>query len=262
MVTKADQEKHHYTQQVDFAQLKSELQLMEKNELAMIKAENDRLVNDIEKLKQRLREEITRTQAGVRLDLNLEKGRMREESSKQELKIKEVDTRIEQEIAALRTSIQVSKATTLQYLVGFVTGCSALLMAYMRFRTGGQVPPYEDDHTILIVLIGQRIIKRTSGGRRHNTYPCIDTSSRYDCGPSLLAANAIAAVQKSDASRERDRSEFPPVQGHPGYSELLNVELHLINAGQLHNDFVSPQGACDALSGCAERRGTSKAAIP
>jgi len=134
MVTKGDQEKHIYTQQVDFAQLKSELQLMERNELAMVKAENDRLMTDIEKLKQRLREEITRTQAGVRLDLNLEKGRMREENSKQELKIKEVDTRIEQEISNLRTSIQASKATTLQYLVGFVTGCSALLMAYLRFR--------------------------------------------------------------------------------------------------------------------------------
>ncbi|KAG6812834.1 hypothetical protein H0H92_016103 [Tricholoma furcatifolium] len=129
MVTKAEQEKA-----IDFAQIKSELQLMEKNDLAMIKAENDRLAADVEKLKQRLREEITRTQAGVRLDLNLEKGRMREESSQQELKIKEVDTRIEQEIANLRTAIQASKATTLQYLVGFVTGCSALLMAYMRFR--------------------------------------------------------------------------------------------------------------------------------
>lgn len=134
MVTKAEQEKHQYTQQVDIAHIKSELQLMEKNDLAMLKAENDRLQADMEKLKQRLREEITRTQAGVRLDLNLEKGRMREESSGQELKIKEVDTRIEQEIANLRTAIQVSKATTLQYLVGFVTGCSALLMAYLRFR--------------------------------------------------------------------------------------------------------------------------------
>jgi len=134
MVTKADQERHQYTQKVDFAQVKSELQLMEKNDLSMIKAENDRLVTDIEKLKQRLREDITRTQAGVRLDLNLEKGRMREESAGQELKIKEVDTKIEQEIAALRTTIQASKATTLQYLVGFVTGCSALLMAYFRFR--------------------------------------------------------------------------------------------------------------------------------
>jgi hypothetical protein len=86
---------------------------MEKNDLAMIKAENDRLVNDVEKLKQRLREEITRTQAGVRLDLNLEKGRMREESSGQELKIKEVDTRIEQEIAVLRTAMQASKVSTI-----------------------------------------------------------------------------------------------------------------------------------------------------
>jgi len=34
---------------------------------------------------------------------------MREESSGQELKIKEVDTRIEQEIAGLRTTIQASK---------------------------------------------------------------------------------------------------------------------------------------------------------
>lgn len=39
-----------------------------------MKAENDRLSADLEKLKARLREEITRTQAGVRLDLNLEKG--------------------------------------------------------------------------------------------------------------------------------------------------------------------------------------------
>ena len=103
----------------------------------MIKAENDRLLTDIEKRKERLREEISRTQAGVRLDLNLEKGRIREEASKQELKMKEVDTRIEQEIAGLRAAIQSSKvsnqmlsyphvdvvsggqATTLQYLVGF-----------------------------------------------------------------------------------------------------------------------------------------------
>ncbi|KAJ7050503.1 mitochondrial protein [Mycena amicta] len=134
MVTKAEQEKYQYTQQVDFAQTKSELKLIEKNETALIKAENDRLLTEIEKLKQRLKQEITRTQDGVRLDLNLEKGRLRQEASGQELKIKEVDTRIEQEIAGLRTAIQASKATTLQYLVGFVTGCSALLMAYLRFR--------------------------------------------------------------------------------------------------------------------------------
>lgn len=101
---------------------------MEKNDVAMIKAENDRLVSDIEKLKQRLREEITRTQAGVRLDLNLEKGRMREESSGQELKVKEVDTRIEQEIAGLRMAIQASK-------VAFVTISLAIPYFLMVFTS-------------------------------------------------------------------------------------------------------------------------------
>ncbi|CAG7847219.1 SubName: Full=Related to middle part of C.elegans myosin heavy chain A {ECO:0000313/EMBL:CCA71885.1} [Serendipita indica DSM 11827] len=76
MVTKSEQEKALYTQKVDFGQLKTELQLMERNDLATLKAENDRLMADLEKLKQRLREEITRTQAGVRLDLNLEKGKL------------------------------------------------------------------------------------------------------------------------------------------------------------------------------------------
>ncbi|KAF8911233.1 mitochondrial protein [Mucidula mucida] len=126
MVTKADQEKQHYTQQVDFAQLKSELLLVSKNDLASLKGAHDQLQTEVERLKARLREEVTRTQAGVRLDLNLEKGRMREEGKKQELKVREVDTRIEQEIAALRTGIQMSKAATLQVLVGFVTGGAAL----------------------------------------------------------------------------------------------------------------------------------------
>ncbi|KAG8933718.1 hypothetical protein FRC01_007435 [Tulasnella sp. 417] len=116
-VTKAAQEKQHYTQQVDFAQLKSEVQLVEKNDISLMKAENDRLAADLEKLKARLREEITRTQAGVRLDLNLEKGRIRDETSVQELKLREVETRIESEMAGLRTAIETAKQNTLQYLV-------------------------------------------------------------------------------------------------------------------------------------------------
>lgn len=64
--------------QVDFAALKQNLELSERTDFMNLKAENERLLGDIEKLKQRLREEISRTQAGVRLDLNLEKVRLRE----------------------------------------------------------------------------------------------------------------------------------------------------------------------------------------
>lgn len=136
LVSKSAQEKQRYTQNVDFAQLKSELQLHETNDLTLMKAENDRLVADVERLKQRLREEITRTQAGVRLDLNVDKGRIKDESAQQELKIKEVDTRIESDIAGLRTQIEQAKFSILQYLVGVATGSGALLMAYMRMMVG------------------------------------------------------------------------------------------------------------------------------
>lgn len=109
---------------------------MEKNDLEMLRAENDRLMGELDKLKQRMREEINRTQSSIRLDLNLEKNRLRDETGQQESKIREVETRIETDIAALRTAIQTSKvlislwygvvlngsfgqATTLQYLVTF-----------------------------------------------------------------------------------------------------------------------------------------------
>ena len=135
MVSKSDSEKQHYTQQVDFAQLKSELLLISRKDLAAMKGSHDALVTEVERLKARLREEVTRTQAGVRLDLNLERGRMREEQGKQEMKVREVEGRIEQEIAGLRTGIQSSKATVLQYLVGAVTGSAAFLLGYVRFRS-------------------------------------------------------------------------------------------------------------------------------
>ncbi|KAI8343919.1 hypothetical protein BC941DRAFT_386224 [Chlamydoabsidia padenii] len=132
VVTKAEQEKAVYTYKVDFAQVKSELQLLEKNEFVVMRAENERLQNEVDKLRQKLREEITRTQANVRLELNLEKGRIRDETSAQEIKIKETDTRIESELAGLRTQMEAIKFQILQYFIGTMTGGGALFLAYLR----------------------------------------------------------------------------------------------------------------------------------
>lgn len=117
---------------VDFAQLKSEIQLIEKNDFTVMKNENERLQTQVDKLRQRLREEITRSQANVRLDLNLEKGRVRDEASEQELKMRETDTRIESDIANLRTQMEAIKFQILQYMVGTMTGAGALFLAYLR----------------------------------------------------------------------------------------------------------------------------------
>ncbi|KAJ2475200.1 Protein fmp32, mitochondrial [Coemansia sp. RSA 2052] len=132
LVTKAEQDRTLYMYKVDFAQLKSEMQMLEKTDLGMMKAENERLQGEVNKLKQRLREEVTRTQAGVRLDMSLEKGRARDEQAQHEIKIRETDARIEQEISVLRTQMESIKFSILQYMVGTITGTGALILAYLR----------------------------------------------------------------------------------------------------------------------------------
>jgi hypothetical protein len=76
------------------------------------------------------------------LDLNLEKGRIREEANVQELKIKETETRIEQETAQLRERLEAVKFSTLQWLM-YVNTLSMLclvdrtLLTYLQGRLYG-----------------------------------------------------------------------------------------------------------------------------
>jgi hypothetical protein len=58
---------------VDFAQLKADLKMLERNDFALLKAENDRMASEVEKLKQKLREDLNRLHASHRLEVNLEK---------------------------------------------------------------------------------------------------------------------------------------------------------------------------------------------
>ncbi|KAF2157823.1 DUF1640-domain-containing protein [Myriangium duriaei CBS 260.36] len=132
MVLREDQEKATYTQKVDFAKLRSELLSADSTESSLTRSSHERLTNDLAKLNSRLRDEIQRTQASVRLDLSLEKGRIREEANSQDLKIKEVETRIEQETAALRERLEQVKFSTLQWLMGVCTGTAAIILGVWR----------------------------------------------------------------------------------------------------------------------------------
>lgn len=118
MVLREDANKATYAQKVDFAKLRSELLSADSSETSATRATHDRLTNDIAKLNSKLRDEISRTQASVRLDLNLEKGRIREEAKTTELEILKTQSRIETEAAALREKLEGIKFQTLQWLMG------------------------------------------------------------------------------------------------------------------------------------------------
>ncbi|ANZ76265.1 BA75_01918T0 [Komagataella pastoris] len=132
LITKEVLSRQSYQQKVDFAKLKGELQLIDRSEFNNIRTQHEKLRNDLEKVKQRLKEEVNKSLSSVRLDLNLERGRIREESSIHDLKIKETDTRIDQEIANMKVQIDSTKTQVLQWLIGVCTGTFALVLAYVR----------------------------------------------------------------------------------------------------------------------------------
>lgn len=121
-----------YQQRVDFAKLRDQLLSSDRNEFHNIQNEYERVRNDLEKLKNKLREDITKTNAGIKLDLSLEKGRIKEESSHHDLQIKEIDTRIDHEVSNMKMQIDSVKTQVMQWLIGVCTGTFALVLAYLR----------------------------------------------------------------------------------------------------------------------------------
>lgn len=133
LVTKEALNSIAYQQKVDFAKLKGELQTMDKSEFTNLKKEQEQLRTNLTNLQNRLKEEITKNSAGVRLDLNLEKGRIREESSIHESKIEDTYTRIDEEIANMQMQIKSVKTQVMQWLIGVSSGTAALMLAFVRF---------------------------------------------------------------------------------------------------------------------------------
>ncbi|KAJ3417395.1 hypothetical protein HDV05_004860 [Chytridiales sp. JEL 0842] len=105
-VTKADFEKSLFMNSLEFNAVRSELQILEKNDFDLLRRDVARLQDEVTKLHLRMAEELRRVQSNVRLELSAEKGRVRDEQSAQEIKVKEADAKIESEIAGIRTQME------------------------------------------------------------------------------------------------------------------------------------------------------------
>ncbi|CEP15191.1 hypothetical protein [Parasitella parasitica] len=135
LVSKAEQEKTITRYKEDFSKLKQEIQQMERRDVEEVKTANERLKAEIEKLKKTLREELVRSQAGVRLDLNLDKGRIRDETIEQHNRLQQTDDKIENEIQTLKRQMEGIKLQILQYMIGTITGAGTLVLGYIHFFT-------------------------------------------------------------------------------------------------------------------------------
>lgn len=121
-----------YQQRVDFANLKEQLLKFDNNEFQRVHDNMDTIQTDFLQAKNRLKDEINKLDAGIKLDLSLEKGRIHEEVSQFNIKLNEIDSKIEQEVSNMKVQINQVKTQVMQWLFGVCTGTFALVLAYIR----------------------------------------------------------------------------------------------------------------------------------
>eukprot|EP00127_Corallochytrium_limacisporum_P006583 Clim_evm12s231 gene=Clim_evmTU12s231 len=113
--------------------VRKDISALQAQDVGSIRTEYQRISAESEKMIDHVNDEIAKLKSNVRLDFSLEKGRIREETTVMEMKVKDSNNKIDTEVAALRTAIESMKLDLIRYSGSMFLSAGALFLAYLRF---------------------------------------------------------------------------------------------------------------------------------
>ncbi|KAJ6989892.1 protein FMP32 mitochondrial [Populus alba x Populus x berolinensis] len=144
VVSKEEMQKNALIQETSLSKFKSEVQSSQEHHFSLLQHETEKLRHDIEKMRSELRHEIDKLSAGQRLDLNLERGRIREELANQNAETTNLTNKLDgvstpaeididnAEIHGLRAQLEAGKYEVIKYCLGTLVSISAVGLAAVR----------------------------------------------------------------------------------------------------------------------------------
>ncbi|KAK2534184.1 Mcur1, partial [Columba guinea] len=142
MVTKVQQEIALQQVMSHIGGVKKDMIILEKSEFSALRSENEKLKLELQQIKKQVMDEIAKVQADNKLNLNLEKTRVKELYSLNERKLLEMrteivelhaqqdraltqtDRKIDTEVADLKTMLETHKLDNIKYLADPTTGAT------------------------------------------------------------------------------------------------------------------------------------------
>ncbi|KAI9034647.1 hypothetical protein DFJ74DRAFT_600991 [Hyaloraphidium curvatum] len=131
-VSRADFDRTKFSQHLDIHELDTALSRLNGADFGAMRADVARMKSDLDKLRQRLKEEVMKAESAMKLEIGLEKGRIRDMHAAEELRINEVEGRIDSEISAFKTGLETIKWELFRVLLPMFTATAGLTLAYMR----------------------------------------------------------------------------------------------------------------------------------
>ncbi|CBI17413.3 unnamed protein product, partial [Vitis vinifera] len=120
------------TQESNLSKFKSEVESSQGHHFSVLQHETEKLRSDIEKMRSELRYEIDKVTVGQRLDLNLERGRIRDELANQNAETTSLTNKLDREIHALRAQLEAAKYDVIKYCIGTLVSISAVGLTVIR----------------------------------------------------------------------------------------------------------------------------------
>lgn len=131
-VSKSEMQQAVMLQESNLSKFKSEVQSSQEHHFTVLQRETEKLRGDIEKMRSELRYEIDKVTAGQRLDLNLERGRIRDELANQNAETTNLTNKLDREIHALRAQVETAKYEVIKYCIGTLVSITAVGLAVVR----------------------------------------------------------------------------------------------------------------------------------
>ncbi|XP_056170060.1 protein FMP32, mitochondrial-like isoform X2 [Syzygium oleosum] len=131
-VSREEMQKVEMAQESNMSKFKSEVQSSQGHHFSLLQHETEKLRSDMDKLRSELRYEIDKITAGQRLDLNHERGLIREDLASQNAETTNLTSKLDREIHALRAQLEAAKYDLIKYCIGTLVSISAVGLATIR----------------------------------------------------------------------------------------------------------------------------------
>ncbi|RKO97833.1 hypothetical protein CXG81DRAFT_15633, partial [Caulochytrium protostelioides] len=101
LVKRSDQEQYVSESNADFAQLRQEINALERKDFSLLRSDLENMQETLAHIRETMRDEISRVHGGVRLDINLEKSRIQDETKELDEMVRKVGDRIDEQTNSL-----------------------------------------------------------------------------------------------------------------------------------------------------------------
>lgn len=116
----------------DMKTFKSEMLKTQELQLSNLQKEVETTKNELAKLRTEIRYEMDKMISSQRLDMNLEKGRLRDELQATTHSVQTIETQLHKDINNIRTNIEANKNEIIKYSIGTLVALSSVGLALLR----------------------------------------------------------------------------------------------------------------------------------